>query len=122
MFCVVIFSIANIVMAWLIVSWMGEMAVYDEKQRANLTKLIGFNGCSDSQTKVSTELVENTSVSTNAVVVQVLMSIVLVVLLARLGVWLYFLYLTYGNKKEKKEQEMSDIQGMTSPKGEVINS
>ena len=69
MFCVVIFSIANLVMTWLIVSWMGEMGTYDKKQRANLTKLIGFNGCSDSQTKVSAELVENTSVSTNAAVV-----------------------------------------------------
>ena len=42
------------------------------------------------------------------------MSIVVLALLARFGVWLYFMYLTYGDKKkpEKQEQEMSDIQGI----------
>ena len=99
MFCVVIFSIVNFVMTVLVIGWMGEMGAYDEKQRANLTKLIGFNGCSDSQTRVSTELVENDSVSTNAAVIQVLMSIVVLVLLARIGAWVYFVYLTYFNKK-----------------------
>ena len=64
----VIFSVANFVMTLLIISYNGEMKEYDEKQRSNLTKLIDFNGCSDSQTRVSSELVENTSVATNAAV------------------------------------------------------
>ena len=101
-------------MTLLIISYNGEMKEYDEKQRSNLTKLIDFNGCSDSQTRVSSELVENTSVATNAAVIQVLLSIVVLALLARFGVWLYFMYLTYGDKTkpEKQEQEMSDVQGI----------
>ena len=113
-FCMVIFNVANFIMTLLIISYNGEMEAYDETQRDNLTKLIEFNGCSDSQTRVSSELVENTSVATNAAVIQVLLSIVILVLLARFGVWLYFMYLTYGNKPkpEKQEQEMSDLQGI----------
>ena len=113
-FCMVIFSIANFIMTLLIISYNGEMEEYDETRRDNLTKLIDFNGCSDSETRVSSELVENTSVATNAAVIQVLLSIVVLILLARFGVWLYFMYLTYGNKSkpETQEQEMSDLQGI----------
>ena len=113
-FCMVIFNVANFIMTFLIISYNGEMEAYDETQRGNLTKLIDFNGCSDSQTRVSSELVENTSVATNAAVIQVLLSIVVLILLARFGVWLYFMYLTYGNKSkpETQEQEISDLQGI----------
>ena len=78
---------------------MSSLKSFDESQRGDLTILQDFNGCSDEQTSVPQEIVENYSISRGSNATVVCMTIISAVLVGRLILWLTVLIL---NKREKE--------------------
>ena len=101
--CTLIFSIASFITARVTLNTMNSLKSFDESQRGDLTILKDFNGCSDEQTSVPMEIVENYSISRGSSVTTVCMTIISVVLVGRLILWLTVLLLN--NKGEEKSEE-----------------
>jgi hypothetical protein len=86
--CTIIFSIGSFITARVTLNTMSSLKSFDESQRGDLTILHDFNGCSDEQTSVPKEIVENYSISRGSNVTTVCMTIISVVLVGRLILWL----------------------------------
>ena len=91
--CTFIFSIASFITARVTLNTMSSLKSFDESQRGDLKILQDFNGCSDEQTSVPKEIVENYSISRGSNVTTVCMTIISVVLVGRLILWLTMLLL-----------------------------
>ena len=91
--CTFIFSIGSFITARVTLSTMTSLKSFDESQRGDLTILQDFNGCSDEQTSVPKEIVENYSISRGSNVTTVCMTIISVALVGRLILWLTVLLL-----------------------------
>ena len=82
----------------------------------NQIPLIDFNGCSDKETRIYDEpafLMDLVSTPDYASIIRTLLSIVILVLVLRLIVWLYFFKLLNTTDKKQVSHELIILEGET---------